>query len=67
MKERLLARHLREARKQKRTLKDHVKLLMNAAGYYTAKELEALYHTMGEIEAQNPMGSQKVEGGNYMR
>lgn len=67
LKERLLARHLREARKQKRTLKDHVKLLMNAAGYYTAKELEALYHTIEEIEAQNPMESQKVEADNYMR
>lgn len=67
LKEKILVRHLREARKQKRTLKDYVKLLMNGAGYYTSRELEGLYRTIDEIEAQNPMESRKVEADNYLR
>lgn len=62
-----LVKRLREAKKNKRTLKEMVRLLLLYVDYYSKEEINGLQKIIEEIEAQNPVENRKTEGDNYLR
>ena len=67
LNEKSLAKRLREAKKNKRTLKEMVRLLLMYVDYYSKEEINGLQKIIEEIEAQNPIESRKTEADNYLR
>lgn len=65
--ERSLAKRLREAKKNQRTLKEMVRLVVMFVDYYSKVEINQLQKIIEEIEMQNPMETRKVEADNYLR
>lgn len=65
--EKSLVKRLKEARKNKRTLKELVRLLLMCVDYYSKEEMLRLLEVIEEIEAQNPVEVRKVEADNYLR
>lgn len=62
-----LVKRLREAKKNKRTLKEMVRLLLMYVDYYSKEEINGLQKIIEEMEARNPIESRKTEGDNYLR
>ncbi|MDD6232005.1 MAG: DUF5716 family protein, partial [Frisingicoccus sp.] len=67
LEERGLVKRLREAKKNKRTVKEMVRTVLMSVDYYSKDEVEALQGIIEEIEMQNPIENRKVEGDNYLR
>ena len=65
--ERALVKRLREAKKNRRTLKEMVRLVLMSVDYYSREEMNQLQKTIEEIEMQNPIETRKVEADNYLR
>ncbi len=65
--EKALVKRLREAKKNQRTLKEMVRLLLMSVDYYSREEINRLQKTIEEIEMQNPVETRKVEADNYLR
>ena len=65
--ERALVKRLREAKKNRRTLKELVRLILMSVDYYSKEEIRQLQKTIEEIEMQNPVETRKVEADNYLR
>lgn len=65
--ERALVKRLREAKKNGRTLKEMVRLILMSVDYYSKEEIHQLQKTIEEIEMQNPIETRKVEADNYLR
>jgi tetratricopeptide (TPR) repeat protein len=62
-----LVKRLREAKKNERTLKELVRLVLMSVDYYSKTEIAELQKTIEEIEMQNPVEARKVEADNYLR
>lgn len=67
LEERILVKRLREAKKNHRTLKELVRIVLLYADYYSKEEINLLQKTIEEIEMQNPVETKKVEADNYLR
>lgn len=65
--ERALVKRLREAKKNRRTLKEMVRLTLMSVDYYSKEEINQLQKVIEEIEMQNPVETRKVEADNYLR
>lgn len=65
--EKTLARRLREGKKNQRTLKEMVRMILLSVDYYSKEEIEKLQKVIEEIELQNPVEAKKVEADNYLR
>ena len=65
--ERALVKRLRDAKKNRRTLKEMVRLILMSVDYYSKEEIHQLQKTIEEIEMQNPIETRKVEADNYLR
>lgn len=65
--EKALVKRMREGKKNQRTMKEMVRLLLMAVDYYSKEEVVALQKTIEDIEAQNPVETKKVEADNYLR
>ena len=60
-------KRLREAKKNRRTLKEMVRLILMSVDYYSKEEINQLQKVIEEIEMQNPIETRKVEADNYLR
>lgn len=67
LEEKLLAKRLREGKKNQRTLKEMVRMTLLSVDYYSKEEVLALQKVIEEIELQNPVEAKKVEADNYLR
>lgn len=65
--EKALVKRLREAKKNQRTLKEMVRLILMSVDYYSKEEISQLQKIIEEIEMQNPVETRKVEADNYLR
>lgn len=62
-----LVRRLREAKRNRRSLKEMVRILFMSVDYYSKDEIRLLLKKIEEIEMHNPIETRKVEADNYLR
>ena len=65
--EKTLAKKIREAKKNQRTLKEIVRMVLLTIDYYSKDEVHEIQKIIEEIELQNPVEAKKVEADNYLR
>ncbi len=63
----LLVKHLAEAKKADKSVKDLVRILINDADYYDKEQITEILRTLDKIASQNPMEAKKIEADNYLR
>lgn len=62
-----LAKRLREAKKNERSLKEMVRMVLLSIDYYSKDEIREIQKIIEELELQNPVEAKKVEADNYLR
>ena len=65
--DKLLAKRMREAKKNERSLKEMVRMTLLSIDYDSKEEIREIQKTIEEIELQNPVEAKKVEADNYLR
>ena len=67
LNDKILAKRLREGKKNERSLKEFVRTTLLSIDYYGKEEIRDIQKTIEEIELQNPVEAKKVEADNYLR
>ena len=65
--DKLLAKRLREGKKNERSLKEMVRMTLLSIDYDSKEDIREIQKTIEEIELQNPVEAKKVEADNYLR
>ena len=65
--DKVLAKRLREGKKNGRTLKEMVRMTLLTIDYYSKDEVLEIQKIIEELELQNPVEAKKVEADNYLR
>ncbi len=63
----LLVKHLTEAKKADKSVRDLVRILISDIDYFSREEITEILHTLDKIAAQNPLEAKKIEADNYLR
>ena len=62
-----MAKRLREAKKNERSLKEMVRMVLLSIDYYSKDEIREIQKIIEELEMQNPVEAKKVDADNYLR